>query len=194
MKRTKAFNVVIFDDNAFFAAGLKRAIEEYAEKNGLIINVTTDTAVSLAGYDKFIISLRNLHLVSGIWDVLSASPSRVALVTDTDNGINKLLCKGRVSRILRFFSLSELHAFFRVFFSGKRTPSPGRYHCPKAGMISFREIQTATMLAQGMSHADISGLLNITVKTVSNHKQNIMQKLNLSNKAEFALWLLRITR
>lgn len=46
--------------------------------------------------------------------------------------------------------------------------------------LSKTEFKIITMIAEGMSTKEIAGSLNISLKTVENHRHNISKKLNLS--------------
>ena len=50
--------------------------------------------------------------------------------------------------------------------------------------LSDREFQVLCMIAEGNSVSDIAGRLNLSVKTVSTHKSNILQKMNMTTQAE----------
>jgi DNA-binding NarL/FixJ family response regulator len=50
--------------------------------------------------------------------------------------------------------------------------------------LSDREFQIFRLIAGGKSISDIGGQLNLSVKTVSTHKANILQKMNLAGTAE----------
>jgi DNA-binding NarL/FixJ family response regulator len=50
--------------------------------------------------------------------------------------------------------------------------------------LSDREFQIFRMIAEGKSVSDIALRLNLSVKTVSTHKSNILQKMNLTGTAE----------
>jgi DNA-binding NarL/FixJ family response regulator len=64
-------------------------------------------------------------------------------------------------------------------------------------MLTPREREIVTLVAYGHTNKEIAGSLGITVKTVETHKTNIMQKLEITSRAElvrFALtqgWLQR---
>ena len=55
---------------------------------------------------------------------------------------------------------------------------------PPHSSLSDREFQIFRMIADGLSISDIAARLNLSVKTVSTHKSNIMQKMNMSTPAE----------
>ena len=55
---------------------------------------------------------------------------------------------------------------------------------PLHASLSDREFQVFRMLAEGKSVTDIATRLNLSVKTVSTHKANLMQKMNMRNTGE----------
>lgn len=65
-----------------------------------------------------------------------------------------------------------------------------------AGRNSFdhltdREIQVLHLLATGAMKADIARKLEVSKNTISNHRNNILKKLNLRNNAELARYALQ---
>ena len=66
---------------------------------------------------------------------------------------------------------------------------PGAVGAPHEA-LSDREFQVFRMLAEGKSVSDIAERLNLSVKTVSTHKANIMQKMNMSNPSELIRYAL----
>ena len=55
---------------------------------------------------------------------------------------------------------------------------------PLHGSLSDREYQVFLMIAAGKSISDIAASLSLSVKTVSTHKANILQKMNLTTAGE----------
>lgn len=55
---------------------------------------------------------------------------------------------------------------------------------PLHGALSDREFQVFKLIAEGKSVSDIAERLNLSVKTVSTHKANILQKMNMTTQAE----------
>ncbi len=62
---------------------------------------------------------------------------------------------------------------------------------PKEDAISVREREILQLLAEGKSNKDISGILNLSIKTVETHRNNIMHKLGLKNVASLVLYAVR---
>ena len=61
---------------------------------------------------------------------------------------------------------------------------------PLHASLSDREFQIFRMIAEGKSVSDIAERLNLSVKTVSTHKANILQKMNMSTQAELIKYAL----
>ena len=61
---------------------------------------------------------------------------------------------------------------------------------PPHTALSDREFQVFQMLVQGVSVSAIADRLNLSVKTVSTHKANIMQKMNMTNQSELIRYAL----
>jgi DNA-binding NarL/FixJ family response regulator len=67
---------------------------------------------------------------------------------------------------------------------------PGSEAAPHES-LSDREFEVFRMLVAGESVSDIAAKLNLSVKTVSTHKANLMQKLGLSNQTELVRYALK---
>ncbi|HET8748765.1 MAG TPA: response regulator transcription factor [Ramlibacter sp.] len=57
--------------------------------------------------------------------------------------------------------------------------------------LSDREFEVFRLLVAGEAVSDIAAKLNLSVKTVSTHKANLMQKLGLSNQTELVRYALK---
>lgn len=57
--------------------------------------------------------------------------------------------------------------------------------------LSNREFEVLRLLADGVSVTAIASQLHLSVKTVSTHKANLMQKMNLNNSSELVRYALR---
>ena len=61
---------------------------------------------------------------------------------------------------------------------------------PLHGTLSDREYQVFLLLAAGKGVSDIAAGLNLSVKTVSTHKANILQKMNMTTAGELIRYAL----
>jgi DNA-binding NarL/FixJ family response regulator len=57
--------------------------------------------------------------------------------------------------------------------------------------LSDREFEVFRLLLAGLSVTEIGGRLNVSVKTVSTHKANLMQKMGLQNQSELIRYALK---
>jgi DNA-binding NarL/FixJ family response regulator len=57
--------------------------------------------------------------------------------------------------------------------------------------LSAREFEVFRLLAAGVSVTDIAARLNLSVKTVSTHKANLMQKMGLGNVSELIRYAIK---
>ena len=61
----------------------------------------------------------------------------------------------------------------------------------KDDAISIREREILQLLAEGKSNKDISEILNLSIKTVETHRNNIMHKLGIKNVVGLVLYAVR---
>ena len=61
---------------------------------------------------------------------------------------------------------------------------------PLHGTLSDREFQVFRMIAEGRSVSEIAERLNLSVKTVSTHKSNVLQKMNMTTSGELIRYAL----
>ena len=57
--------------------------------------------------------------------------------------------------------------------------------------LSDREFEVFRLLVAGEAVSDIAAKLNLSVKTVSTHKSNLMHKLGLTNQTELVRYALK---
>lgn len=57
--------------------------------------------------------------------------------------------------------------------------------------LTSRERQILQMITEGLSNREIAGKLYLSVKTVNNHRTNLMDKLNIHNTAKLVKYAIR---
>ncbi|NIR14138.1 MAG: helix-turn-helix transcriptional regulator, partial [Desulfobacterales bacterium] len=57
--------------------------------------------------------------------------------------------------------------------------------------LTPRERQILKLVAEGKTSEEIAGLLFISIRTVQNHRANIMKKLNLKRTADLVKYAIR---
>lgn len=68
---------------------------------------------------------------------------------------------------------------------------PGGGEAAPHEALSSREFEVFQLLVSGASVTDIAGRLNLSVKTVSTHKSNLMHKLGVNNASEMVRYALK---
>ena len=57
--------------------------------------------------------------------------------------------------------------------------------------LTNREVQVLRHLGLGLSNAEISNSLGISIETVKEHVQNILRKTNATDRTQVAVWAVR---
>lgn len=68
---------------------------------------------------------------------------------------------------------------------------PGAAAPAASSLLSDREFEIFNLLASGSSVTEIGKRLNLSVKTVSTHKANLMHKLGLNNQSELVRYAIK---
>ena len=63
-----------------------------------------------------------------------------------------------------------------------------RIDTASAVALTRRELQVADLVAQGMTNREIASLLFLSERTAQNHVQHILDKLDLPNRSQIAVW------
>ena len=79
---------------------------------------------------------------------------------------------------------------FSADIPSRMTDSEADFSSPTLS-LSNREFEIFRLLAEGRSVSEIAEDLNLSPKTVSNHRGNLMEKLGLKSTAELVLYAVR---
>ncbi|MDF3058151.1 MAG: LuxR family transcriptional regulator [Rariglobus sp.] len=81
----------------------------------------------------------------------------------------------------------------RMFFSASRSPFQKRIKvtAPALPVLSEREKEIARLVTHGFPSKQIADRLNLSVRTVENHRARIMMRLDLVNVADLVRWCIR---
>jgi DNA-binding NarL/FixJ family response regulator len=82
-----------------------------------------------------------------------------------------------------------LGEYRRLAQSGGSTAAPGRTE-PTAPELTERETEILRLVATGLTYPQIAGRLTLSPRTVQNHVQNTLSKLQLHNKAQLVRYAL----
>lgn len=103
-------------------------------------------------------------------------------------GANGFISKGaRLEELLR--AITEVHNGERYLpeamqdsFADQLVQNEGEK--PLIDLLSKREFQVMSYLAQGMTNREIADILQISVKTVDTHRGHVLKKLRLRNNSD----------
>ncbi len=125
---------------------------------------------------------------------------RVIILSMYDNKVHLLeaLQRGADGYVIKGSSGSDLLKAIRTVLAGRRYVSPplteylmedmaakrSKGHAAGSGRLTPREEQVLYFTAEGFSSSHIAGRLGISARTVEAHRNNLMKKLGLHNKAE----------
>jgi DNA-binding NarL/FixJ family response regulator len=143
------------------------------------------------------VGLPGLNGIEVLKQLTSSLPSVKVLVFSgrgSPGNIRELLVAGAQSYVDKMDGFSEFRKALEIIAAGGtfigprmatamrtliRNPDGQRTTHP----LSNREKQILQLVAEGFSTREIAGRLGLSVRTVDNHRTNIMRKLNLHNVA-----------
>ena len=149
----------------------------------------------------------NLPVKSGLEataDIIRENPAaRILVLTsfDEDENISAAIRAGALGYVLKNTSASELFHAIRGVAMGSLSVSPAVTQAMLRDMrqpapappspepaLTTREREVLRGLAQGQSNQEIAETLNIEKTTVRSHISSILNKLNLDNRTQAALY------
>ncbi|HSI46702.1 MAG TPA: response regulator transcription factor [Ideonella sp.] len=124
--------------------------------------------------------------------LLDEDPERVVLMLSMHDGTEiaqRALRAGARGYVLKDSPSSEILHAIRTVFAGGTFLSPAMaarlFRGPSSRpLLSDREQHVLSFLGQGLASKQIANTLNLSVRTVESHRQNIRRKLNLAGQAE----------
>jgi len=125
---------------------------------------------------------------------------RVIILSMHDNKVHLLesLQRGAEGYVIKGSSGSDLIKAIRIVMTGRRYVSPplteylmeimsskrSKGSAADFNKLTLREEQVLYLTAEGLRSSDIAERLGISARTVEAHRNNLMKKLGLHNKAE----------
>ena len=206
--------VVLADDHTLFRDAIKQILS--AEADIGIVGEAADAAAAITLAD----SLRP-HVVLldlGMPGVSSFEATRQIKQTrpeirvlflsmyDDDDYLTRAMDSGASGYVLKDMPAVELVTAVRQVARGGSHLSPrmlsrlvddfrsGAKHSVRGsrfGSLTRRELETLKLLAEGRTVKEIAGEFNLSIKTVEAHKFNLMQRLDIHNKAQLVQYAIQ---
>jgi DNA-binding NarL/FixJ family response regulator len=197
--------VLLVDDHTIVRQGLKALLN--SEKNITIVGEaqTGREAVELASQLRPSVVIMDLAMprlngAEATRQILKAVPSAKVIVLSTygdDEHVQQALAAGAAAYLLKQTAAEDVVDAIRevsrgnAYFSpaiAKRLreqtlQQPGDTPRTPDVELTQREAEVLQLIAEGYANKQIAAELNLSVKTVEKHRQQVMQKLNIHNIA-----------
>jgi len=199
----KEITVLLVDDHQLVRKGFRRILEDDPEIRVIGEAGTGVDAIHLAA--KFSpdvvvmdMSMPGLDGVQATREILRKTPSTAVLILSMyaeSSYIRNAFEAGAKGYLLKNAIEVDLTAAVKTVASGRRyagglSPGDGQ---PSDGfeLLTQREKQVLQLIAQGNSNKEIAALLQLSVNTVSVHRANLMDALNIHRTAELVVYAIR---
>ncbi len=204
-------SVLLVDDHGMVREGLKYYLE--TEDDITVVGEAGDGRVAAELAKKLTPDVIMMDLimpgvdgVEGTRLCLAASPdSKVIVLTSKaeDDLVLPSIKAGALSYLLKDVSAEELAGAVRDAAAGKPTfhsvasakmaqeVSGTNKDTDKADLISPRELEVLKLIARGLGNREIGEQLFISERTVKSHVTHLLEKLNLRDRTQLAIYALR---
>ena len=193
--------VLIVDDHAVVRAGLRYLVDAEHDLKTVGQAGSVAEAVELAralAPDVILldVAMPDQSGVDGIPELIAAHPdAKILILSMEDNSgyVRQALAAGASGYVLKEAVDTEVVRAIREVAQGGRYLQPelgarlagvSPQRSVKAGPLSNREREALRLIALGHTNPEIAEKLVISVRTAETHRANIMQKLELSSRAE----------
>jgi DNA-binding NarL/FixJ family response regulator len=199
----KDITVLLVDDHQLVRKGFRRILEDDPEIKVIgeagsgvdAIQMAVKHAPRVVVMD---MAMPGLDGVQATREILKKQPNTAVLILSMyaeENYIRNAFDAGAKGYLLKNAIEVDLTAAVKTVASGKRYASglkPGQGE-PSDGfeLLTQREKQVLQLIAQGKSNKEIAALLQLSVNTVSVHRANLMDALNIHRTAELVVFAIR---
>jgi two-component system, NarL family, response regulator LiaR len=203
--------VLVVDDHPLMCHGIKTILEDEGDIKVVGEAHNGGDALRLARQTRPDVTLLDLHLpdMSGlevIKEIMAENPDARILVFSNDTGNQTVFTAmeaGALSYMLKVDAMDRVVAAVRDAAQGNPTLSIQaergllthirKQNAPQADLesLTVREIEILKLMAEGLTNADMAARACIAEGTVRTHVSNIIQKLNLENRAQAIVYAIR---
>ncbi len=201
---TDEITVLLADDHSLVRRGFRRILED-DEAMKVVGEASNGVEAIRLAYElkpKVVVmdlSMPELDGVQATKEIVKHLPGTQVLVLSMhadDNYVRNALDAGAMGYLLKSAIDVDLVGAIRAVSEGKRFIGAGlRYVAQERGdelnKLTAREKQVLQLIAQGKSNKEIALLLELSVNTVSVHRANLMEKMNIHRTAELVLFAIR---
>ncbi|MBH1922375.1 response regulator transcription factor [Serratia surfactantfaciens] len=181
--------IALLDRDAFISQGLMFFFAEYFRKKNKTVEFVSQTHINIADIIFYDASYPTAYLIgnalgSGMKDCVVISLCERRNTPDTWR-------LGRLQKVLpKRSDLEKLHFYLDELWNRRDVSGVDRLRAFGNEELSTRQRQIMRLLAKGVTPAEISMQLNISIKTVSSHRGAVMKKFGFNRKIELYNWLI----
>jgi DNA-binding NarL/FixJ family response regulator len=208
-----SIRVLVVDDQRIVRAGFRAMLAAHddievvgeAADGAEAVDLSARLSPDVVLMDIRMPGMDGLEATARIIDGDPGSPRVLVLTTfDLDEYVYDALHAGASGFLLKDATEQELLAAVRVVASGEallapsvtrrliadyaRRPRPRRARPEAVERLTPREIEILTLVAQGMSNAEIAGYLVVTEQTVKTHVSSVLTKLGLRDRVQIVVF------
>jgi two-component system, NarL family, response regulator NreC len=200
--------VFLIDDHAVLRQSLRLLID--AQQDMVVVGESERGraiagAIRIARADVVVldVSMPDVSGPTAAAEIRAALPTVkiIALTRHGENGyVRQMMQAGATGYVLKQTAADLLLVAIRTGAGGgtfldpsivERNAEDARvHHYDATPLLTPREREVLTMVAYGHTNKEIGSALGITVKTVETHKANLMQKLEITSRAELVRFAL----
>jgi DNA-binding NarL/FixJ family response regulator len=196
--------VLLADDHSLVRRGFRRILED-DEQMKVIGEASNGVEAIRMAYElkpKVVVmdlSMPELDGVQATKEIIKHLPGTEILVLSMhaeDNYVRNALDAGAKGYLLKSAIDVDLVGAIRTVAEGKKFIGSGLKYVSQdtddeLNKLTAREKQVLQLIAQGKSNKEIAALLDLSVNTVSVHRANLMEKMNIHRTAELVLFAIR---
>lgn len=199
----KEITVLLVDDHQLVRKGFRRILEDDPEIQVIGEAGSGVDAIQMAEqYSPRVVvmdmAMPGLDGVQATREILKKSPATAVLILSMyaeSNYIRNAFDAGAKGYLLKNAIEVDLTGAVKTVAAGRRYASglsPGDGHPPDGfELLTQREKQVLQLIAQGNSNKEIASMLQLSVNTVSVHRANLMDALNIHRTAELVVYAIR---
>jgi two-component system, NarL family, response regulator NreC len=205
--------IVLADDHRIIREGIKSLIEKQSDMQ--VIGEAKDGRETVSLVQELLpdivvmdISMPDMNGIEAARQIISGD-SRIkviALSVHADKRfVNEMLNAGAAGYLLKDCAFEEMVHAIRTVMSNRSYLSPAitnimlseyRYMLSKEtlsvfSLLTAREREVLQLIAEGVTTKDIAAMLNVSVKTIETHRQQIMDKLDIHSVAELTKYAIK---
>jgi DNA-binding NarL/FixJ family response regulator len=201
---SEEITVLLADDHSLVRRGFRRMLED-DERMKVIGEASNGVEAIRMAYElkpKVVVmdlSMPELDGVQATKEIVKHLPGTEVLVLSMhaeDNYVRNALDAGAKGYLLKSAIDVDLVGAIVAVSQGKRFIGSGLKYVStdnddELSKLTAREKQVLQLIAQGRSNKEIASLLDLSVNTVSVHRANLMEKMNIHRTAELVLFAIR---